>query len=180
MKYIKTEYLPHYTYKDYKIWKDRWEIINGIAFSMHNIRTIKHQQISNNINYQLVKQLQQHKSNCHALLPVDWKISEDTVVQPDNLVVCYKPTGAYITKAPSLIFEVLSKSTAKKDKTLKFEIFQKKGVKYYIIVDPDDKIAKAYKLKDGRYIKMLDATDENVEFELKNCNITIDFDKLWR
>ena len=38
---------------------------------------------------------------------MDWRISDDTVVQPDNLVVCHPVEGAYITRAPELVFEIL-------------------------------------------------------------------------
>ncbi len=175
---VKLENIPHYTYEDYKNWEDEWEIIDGVAYAMSPAPMIGHQKISNKIARILDEQTE-NCNNCHALLPVDWKISEDTVVQPDNLVVCYEPKGAYISKAPSMIFEILSKSTAKKDTTLKFELYEREGVKYYIIVDPDENIAKAYELKDGRYIKILDATDEVVDFELKDCDIKIDFNKLW-
>lgn len=178
MGVAKLENIPQYTYEDYKHWEDEWEIIDGIAYAMSPAPMIKHQKVSNKIARILDEELENCK-NCHALLPVDWKINEDTVVQPDNLVVCYEPKGAYITKVPTMIFEILSKSTAKKDKTVKFELYQSEGVKYYIIVDPDENIAKAYQLKDGNYIKMVDATDESVEFELKDCEITIDFNKLW-
>ncbi len=176
---VKIENIPHYTYEDYKNWEDEWEIIDGIAYAMSPAPMIKHQKISNKIARILEEELEEC-SSCHALLPVDWKISEDTVVQPDNLVVCYEPKGAYISKAPVLIFEVLSKATAKKDTTIKFELYEREGVKYYIIVDPDDCVAKAYELKDGRYIKMLDATDESVELDLNKCSITINFQKMWR
>jgi Uma2 family endonuclease len=175
---VKVEDIPYYTYEDYKHWEDQWEIIRGIAYAMSPVPMIKHQKVSNSIAWLLKEELQTC-DNCQALLPVDWKISEDTVVQPDNLVICYEPKGAYLTKAPMMIFEILSKSTAKKDKTLKFELYQSEGVKYYIIVDPDENIAKAYELKEGKYIKMLDATDESMDFQLKDCEITIDFQKLW-
>ncbi len=175
---VKLENIPHYTYEDYKHWEDEWEIIDGIAYAMSPAPMIKHQKISNNIAWILKEALQECKT-CQALLPVDWRISDDTIVQPDNLVVCYEPKGAYITKAPTLIFEILSKATAKKDQTVKFDLYQDEGVRYYVIVDPDEEMAKAYELKDGRYIKMLDATDEKVDFMLKECGITIDFDKLW-
>jgi Uma2 family endonuclease len=175
---VKLENIPHYTYEDYKNWEDEWEIIDGVAYAMSPAPMIGHQKISNKIARILDEQTE-NCNNCHALLPVDWKISEDTVVQPDNLIVCYEPKGTYISKAPTMIFEILSKSTAKKDKTVKFELYESEGVKYYIIVDPDENIEKAYELKDGRYIKMLDATDEVVDFELKDCDIKIDFNKLW-
>ena len=175
---VKLENIPHYTYEDYKHWEDEWEIIDGIAYAMSPAPMIKHQKISNKIARLLDEQVDDCKE-CQALLPVDWRISDDTIVQPDNLVVCYEPEGAYITKAPTLIFEILSKATAKKDQTVKFDLYQDEGVRYYVIVDPDEEMAKAYELKDGRYIKMLDATDEKVDFTLKECGITIDFDKLW-
>ena len=63
-------------------------------------------------------------------------------LQPDNLVVCYEPKGSYITKAPSLIFEILSKSSAQKDQKTKYQIYEREGVSYYIIVDPVDRVAK--------------------------------------
>lgn len=175
---VKIEDIPYYTYEDYKHWEDQWEIIRGIAYAMSPAPMIKHQKVSNNIAWLLNEELQNCK-NCQALLPVDWKVNEDTIVQPDNLIVCYEPKGAYLTKAPTMIFEILSKSTAKKDKTLKFELYQSEGVKYYIIVDPDENIAEAYELKEGKYIKILDASEECVDFELKDCEISIDFKKLW-
>ena len=176
---VRAEDIPHYTYDDYKTWEGQWEIIDGIAYAMSPAPMIKHQKISNNIAWLLKEELEDCPQ-CHALLPVDWKISEDTIVQPDNLVVCYKPEGAYITKAPSMIFEVLSPKTARKDTTVKFSLYEQEGVKYYIIVNPDDEVAKVYRLHDGKYIKVVDATDEKVEFDLEKCRIEIDFSKMWR
>jgi len=44
---------------------------------------IEHQRVSNNIAWELEEALTECEE-CMALLPVDWKIAEDTVVQPDN------------------------------------------------------------------------------------------------
>lgn len=179
MSSLTPEYLPHYTYDDYTQWEGVWELIQGIAYAMTPAPIIKHQRISNNIAWLLNDQLKECEK-CMALLPVDWKISEDTVVQPDNLVVCYEAMGRFITKAPSLIFEILSKSTAQKDLHLKYELYEKEGVEYYVIIDPEDEVAKVYELKGGRYVKMLDATDEAVSFDLKKCNFTFDFARIWK
>ncbi len=175
------DYLPHYTYEDYCLWDGDWELINGIPYAMSPAPTIKHQSISNKIARYLDEALEDCKL-CQALLPIDWKISEDTVVRPDNLVICDKPTNkAYITKAPKIIFEILSKSTAAKDINLKFHLYEKEGVRYYIIVNPDENMAKVYELCNGKYIKMCDASQEKVEFELPECGAKIDFDfsKIW-
>ena len=174
---LKLEDLPYYTYDDYKNWEGNdWELIYGQAYCMSPAPMIKHQNISSKIARYLDEAIGDCKK-CQAVLPVDWKISEDTVVQPDNSVICHEPQNeAYITKAPKIIFEILSKSTAKKDKGLKFNLYEREGVAYYIIVDPNDNVAKVYELKDGRYIKVCDATDEVVEFNIKECNKTISFD----
>jgi len=179
---IRLDDLPHYTYEDYARWDGEWELIYGVAYAMSPAPMIEHQTISTNIAWQL-KELFSHCEQCRSLLPVDWKIAEDTVVQPDNLLICHKPTNkAYLTKAPTIIFEVLSPSTASKDKNLKFKLYEAEGVKYYIIVNPDDKVAKVYELKDGRYIKMCDASDEAITFNIKECQeekILFDFSKIW-
>lgn len=182
MGVLKLEDLPYYTYDDYKNWEGNdWELIYGQAYCMSPAPMIKHQRITNNIGWQL-KNLFDNCNKCQVLMPVDWKIAEDTIVQPDNSVICHEPTNeAYITKAPKIIFEILSKSTAKKDTGLKYNLYEQEGVNYYIIVDPTEEIAKVYELKDGRYIKVLDASDEKVEFKIKECDNSLEFDfsKIW-
>ena len=182
MGVLKLEDLPYYTYDDYKNWEGNdWELINGQAYCMSPAPMIKHQNISSKISWEL-QNLFINCDKCQVLMPVDWKISEDTIVQPDNSVICHEPQNeAYITKAPKIIFEILSKSTAKKDKGLKFNLYEREGVAYYIIVDPKEEIAKIYELKDGRYIKVCDASDEKVTFDIKECSSTMSFDfaKIW-
>ena len=173
------EYAASYTYDDYKQWEGDWELIYGMPYAMAPAPTLEHQTISTKITWQLVESLKECPS-CKALLPIDWKISEDTIVQPDNLVICHKPLkNEYLTKAPAIIFEILSKSTANKDLNLKYEIYEKEGVKYYIIVEPKEKIAKVYRLENGRYIKVIDAHSESVVFKLDKCNFSFDFSKIW-
>jgi len=179
MSAIKKEYLPNYTYDDYVLWEGNWELIYGVPYAMAPAPMIKHQAVSNKIAWQLQNVLQECKI-CQALLPIDWKIDDSTVVQPDNLVICHTPQEeAYIKKAPKVIFEILSKSTMTVDKNLKYELYEKEGVHYYIIVDPNESIAKVYELKEGRYIKLCDAYEESVDFELKECTFTFDFAKIW-
>ncbi len=179
MSAIKEEYLPHYTYEEYVLWKGNWELIYGIPYAMAPAPMIKHQAISNKIAWQLQNVLQECET-CQALLPIDWKIDDSTVVQPDNLIICHTPQEeAYIKKAPKVIFEILSKSTATVDKNLKYELYEKEGVNYYIIVDPSESIAKVYEFKEGRYIKVCDAHEECVDFELNDCAFTFDFSKIW-
>jgi len=178
---VKDEYLPHYTYDDYRLWEGDWELIYGMPYAMAPAPMIKHQKLSNKIAYVLESQLQ----SCHlcmALVATDWKVADDTVVCPDNLVICHQePNQAYLTKAPQVIFEILSKSTASKDQGLKFDLYEREGVKYYIIVDPQSSVAKVYTLNsEGRYKKIADVTEESVPFDLEKCKITFDFSVIWK
>ncbi len=177
---LKEEYLPHYTYDEYCKWEGDWELIEGVPYAMGPAPMIRHQRISNEIARVLSEALDGCET-CEALLAVDWKIAEDTVVQPDNLVICHEPANeAYLLKAPALIFEILSPSTAQKDRGLKFELYEREGVGYYVIVDPAQQIAKVYRLNgEGRYIKVADVCEESVTFELDGCKTDFEFEKIW-
>lgn len=175
----KFEDLPRYTYEDYACWEGRWELIYGLAHAMSPSPSIEHQAISQRVASQLDRALEDC-NDCRALLPVDWKIDEETIVQPDNLVICGElEKTTYLSKTPVLIFEILSKSTAHKDRTTKFNLYEREGVKYYVIVDPVEMLAKIYRLQDGRYTKLLDAKNDNCEFDLGKCKIDFDFSKIW-
>ena len=180
MEALKLEkYHPNYTYDDYKNWDGRWEVIDGVAYAMSPMATPKHQRVSHKIAWQL-DELLKDCEQCQAYLPIDWKVRENTVVQPDNLVLCYEiDDKPYITKAPSLIFEVLSRSTALKDWHVKYEIYEKEGVGYYIIVDPESRSAKIFKLVDYRYVKQADVTDEKVDLAWDDCAMSFDFSLIW-
>jgi len=179
MGVLKEEDLPQYTYEDYKLWEGDWELIYGVPYAMAPAPMIKHQAISNKIARYLDEALEECDA-CQALLPIDWKIDNSTIVEPDNLIICHEPQNeAYITKSPKIIFEILSKSTAHKDKNLKYSLYEKEGVNYYIIIDPTESIAKVYKLHEGRYIKVCDASDESIKFELNECAFAFDFGKIW-
>jgi len=180
MGLVKKEYFPNYTYDDYIQWEGDWELIYGIPYAMAPAPIIKHQAISNKIAWQLQEILKECE-RCQALLPIDWKIDESTIVQPDNLVICHNPhSETYIRKAPKIIFEILSKSTATKDLNLKYDLYEQEGVNYYTIVDPSESIAKVYRLHNGRYIKMCDAYEDTVTFVLDECGrFDFDFSKIW-
>jgi Uma2 family endonuclease len=171
-------YIELYTLEDYQQWEGNWELIYGSPYAMSPSPLVTHQ----NINMKIARQLSENLDNCpncQALFEIDWEVTSDTVVKPDTLVICYEPDEK-LTKKPELIFEIASKSTVKKDETLKFELYQQEGVEFYVIVYPKKQVAKVYKLKDGRYIKAGDFSDKMYEFSLDSCNINFDFSKIWR
>ena len=173
------DYLPHYTYEDYKSWEGKWELYDGHPISLLPSPIIIHQAIIVNIVSELQSTIDEY-NKCLVLGGTDWKLSDDTVLRPDVVLICDEPNDSYITKAPEIIVEVISKSTAKRDETYKFETYEKEKVKYYIIVYPDDLKAKVYKLKDGKYDKQGDFSKESYEFEETLCKASIDFAKVFK
>jgi len=171
-------YREYYTIEDYNHWHDEWELIYGVPYAMAPSPMVTHQSINGKIFLELNSSFENCPS-CQALFEIDWEISSDTVVKPDTLVICYEPDEK-LTKKPEIIFEIASPSTVKRDETLKFELYQQEGVAYYIIVYPENKVAKVYALKEGRYIKVGDFSDENHTFVTPKCDLDFDFSKIWR
>jgi Uma2 family endonuclease len=177
---LRKEDLPRYTYADYARWEGRWELIDGVAYAMSPSPTLEHQRLCGMLTYLLHHALEDAPL-CQATAGFDWKIDESTVVCPDNLVICHEPENQnYLTRAPSLIFEILSPSTAAKDEGVKFRLYESEGVTYYVRVHPEDRVLKIYRLHEGRYVKQADLTHESFEFDLGPCQFSLDFARLWR
>jgi Uma2 family endonuclease len=116
---------------------------------------------------------------CKAYIPIDWKIAEDTVVQPDLLIVCDKIEKKYLDFTPLLVAEVLSPSTAAKDRGEKMELYQLQQVKYYIIIDPQFKKIEIYQFVEGRYQSLV-INPDNFAFIFKDdCSAEVNLSDIW-
>lgn len=143
-----------YTYDEYLSWpeNERWEIIDGDLYCMTPAPGLKHQRITGLFFNQLTNKLA-GKPCSPWISPVDVVLSEHDVVQPDISVVCDKNkiTDANIQGPPDLVIEVLSPSTALKDKRGKKNLYERYGVKEYIIIDILDGYVERYILNNNRY-----------------------------
>ena len=173
------EAIEYYTYDDYRHWEGKWELYEGFPVSMSPAPMIRHQAIASLIISELVQSIKECDS-CLVLNEEDWKIDEVTVLKPDVVLVCDEPGEAYITKAPEIIIEVISPSTARRDEKIKFEMYEREKVPYYILVYPGDLKAKIYKLEDGRYSKQGDFFSETYIFEDLPCSVSIDFNTVFK
>jgi Uma2 family endonuclease len=75
--------------------------------------------------------------------------------------------------------EILSPSTALKDRHTKYGIYEAEGIKYYIIIAPDKQEAEIYELSEGKY--QLKQTGKNLvhEFFFPECTAKVDFKDIW-
>ncbi|MBI5307149.1 MAG: Uma2 family endonuclease [Planctomycetes bacterium] len=148
---LKKESEKKFTRADYLTWPEdeRWEIIDGEAHCMTPAPSIRHQDIVVNLATRLKQKL--GGGPCRTLVaPTDVVLSEYDVVQPDILVVCDKKkiTDANIQGAPDLIIEVLSPYTSLKDKREKKALYERFGVREYIIVDPLEQYVERFLFED--------------------------------
>lgn len=179
MFYARYTGIPYYTYKDWERWEGKWEIIHGIPYAMSPAPIPWHQIISNALGSELRQALR--KCNTYkAMQPVDNKISDDTIVQPDLLVVCGKITKSFLDFPPALIAEILSPATALKDRHNKYKIYESQQIGYYIIVSIETEETEIYELTSNEYQLVKKGHDIQYTFSFTNdCTATIDFNEIW-
>ncbi len=75
-------------------------------------------------------------------------------VQPDLLFVSRERLGiigdASVRGAPDLVIEILSPSTAGRDRTIKLELYERQGVREYWIVDPAEGAVDVWRFGEER------------------------------
>jgi Uma2 family endonuclease len=176
---IAEKYMPHYTYEDYCLWEGKWELIEGIPYAMSPAPVPQHQRVNGNLFSVFKEALNKSCNKCKVYLPIDWKIAEDTTVQPDLLIVCKPIEKKYLDFTPALLVEILSPSSAINDRGLKFEIYESQKVKYYLIVDPQFKKIEVYELINNKY-EPVAVNPSNYNFLLEeNCTINTAFEDIW-
>jgi Uma2 family endonuclease len=150
----------YYTYADYLSWDGprRYELIDGEAYMMAP-PSRPHQEISMALSTMINNYLEGKPCKVYAapfgvrLNPAEDQ-SDDTVVEPDIVVVCdpSKLDDRGCNGAPDLIIEILSPSSSRHDRIIKFRKYLEAGVREYWIADPEEKSLIVYVLKNGGYM----------------------------
>ena len=148
----------NYTYRDYENRGDdeRFEIIDGVIYMMSPPSRV-HQEICGEIYRQLANFVRGKPCKAY-IAPFGVRLHaaarKDTVVEPDIVVVCDKSKldDKGCNGAPDMVVEILSPSTAGKDRVIKFNKYLQAGVREYWIIDPDSKTLGVHVLKNGEYV----------------------------
>lgn len=141
---------------------DRFELIEGELFVTPS-PTPLHQDIAGNL-YTLFRNVVFESGRGRVYFaPLDVRLSENTVVQPDLIVVLSdRPvlTEARVEGAPSLAVEIISPSTGDYDRVAKRNLYAQYGVPEYWLVDPDAETLTIFSdPRDGRYRTEQTASD---------------------
>ena len=145
-----------FTYTDYLLLPegDRRELIEG-DFYMVPSPSFRHQSISRDISTPLWDYVRTNGLGVVVWAPMDVGLTQESVVQPDILFISNERreiiTDNNISGAPDLVVEILSPSTADRDRELKLRLYARHGVREYWIVDPDERTVQVMSLGTGGY-----------------------------
>jgi Uma2 family endonuclease len=148
-----------WTYEDYKRLPDdgqRYEIIEGVLY-MVAAPNFDHQYTVGEVFVALRTYVRERQLGIVISAPFEVHLPDIArPVQPDVIFVASerapRPGAADFTGAPDLIVEVLSPSTARTDRLVKFSAYERAGVREYWLVDPRTHSVEVYSLsEDGVY-----------------------------
>jgi Uma2 family endonuclease len=146
------------TYDDYVQFPEdgkRHELIDG-EHVVTPTPNRKHQAVSGNLLGLIWSHLQQHPVGRVFSAPFDVILSNFDVVEPDLLFISQQrlakiETSPWVKGAPSLVVEIGSPATRKRDATIKRRLYERFGVEEYWIVDPELDTIDVYRSVEGRY-----------------------------
>jgi Uma2 family endonuclease len=147
-----------WTFDDYARLPDngfRYEVIDG-ALVMSPAPLMGHQIISAALMSALRAYVRRHRLGIVVAAPVDVQLGDRaTPVQPDIVFVARERLHIVgrerIEGAPDLVVEILSRSTAARDRGLKFDLYAASGVREYWLADPDERTLEVYVLRGQAY-----------------------------
>jgi len=124
------------TYEDYRSTPDdkRYELLDGELVLAPAPRTT-HQMVQNNISWRMSQFVSDENLGTVFNAPTDVVLAETNIVQPDIAFVSYGRAHIIeendIQGAPDLVVEVLSPSTASRDRGYKRTLYARHGVREY-------------------------------------------------
>jgi len=148
-----------YNYGDYLTWpeNEKWEIIRGVPY-LQAAPSWQHKAISRELIIKFAEYLRDKTCEIFAS-PFDLRLpnkeEEDEnsidVIQPDLLIICDKSKlkGTGYFGVPKLVIEIISPSTARIDRILKFNLYENAKVEEYWIIEPETKIVSVFTLQEN-------------------------------
>jgi len=152
-----------YSYAEYMFLDEDFlcEVLDGEIISMSPSPTPKHQDVVDELTAEFKmflrgKECMAFSSPIDVCLFAEHEMKYEEIkdwVQPDLIVVCdrSKIGEKNIIGAPDLVIEVLSPSTTKNDRLIKYKNYEKAGVREYWIVDPYHMSVEVYELNKNSF-----------------------------
>lgn len=161
----------------------RLEILDGMLVKEPSPNVI-HQRVSRNLYKILDHYFAQTEPEGEVFFaPLDVTMHEYNVVQPDLFYV----TGAQeslikdarIDGSPTLIVEIQSPSSGRKDRLQKMRIYQEEKVQHYWLVNPAEKTLECFALHEGVYALVASGMEEEIVLHPEFSGLSIPLKNLW-
>lgn len=167
-------YLPHYTVADRATWEGDWELIDGVAVAMTPSPFGPHAERLSRLAAAFWNAIDAAGCRATVLVEIDWIVGDDTVVRPDLVVVCGPAPQRHVEQPPALVVEILSAATRDRDLSVKRDLYQSLGIRWYLIIDPDASESRLLQLNDtGRYEPRQACGRHEIDL-CSDCTITLD------
>jgi len=181
-----TETKNKYTAKDYMLLEEGapFQLINyDLVMSPSPI--ILHQIILQKLAFKIAEYLE--KTNNKGLLlfaPMDVKLDDGNIFQPDLIFISEERKEDIVKEriegAPDLAVEILSPSTAYYDLKHKKRMYERYGVKEYVVIDPLEANAEIHRLTDEVFI-LAETIDMEDNLTLETiAGFSVPFKKLFK
>lgn len=167
-------YIPHYTVAEYQQWEGDWELWQGIPVAMAPSPSGPHQRCSLRLARALLAAVEAAGCRAEVLQEIDWIISDDTVVRPDVIVICGDVPQRHVTQPPAIVAEILSPSTAGRDRNEKLRLFEEQRVNYYLIIDPEHGTVECFQLDQAGRLLPAAAGDPHQFTICGDCQLSLD------
>lgn len=176
-----------YTYQDYlKLPEEpgyRYEVLEGVLVKDPS-PNVMHQRVSRRLQRILEDYFWEVDPQSEIFnAPLDITFQEITVVQPDLFYISGKQKKLVgknrIDGPPTLVVEIISPSTSRKDRIQKRNIYQKYRVLHYWLVHPEERTLECFTLRDGAYTLAASGMDEDVVEHPDFPGLTISLEILW-
>lgn len=145
------------TYEEYRNTPDdkRYELLDG-ELSSTPAPSLEHQRIAARLGARLILFVEERGLGEVFPALCDVVLSDTDVVQPDLLFVSREREGLLrggenVRGAPDLVVEILSPSTAARDKTRKRDLYARHGIKEFWLVDAAARTITVMQLGDGGF-----------------------------
>lgn len=144
--------------------RNRHELIDGEHYVTPPPNT-RHQGILGNLHFLIRAWLEDHPIGRVFFAPVDVVVTEYDVVEPDLLFMSLARaadilTPQHATGVPELVVEVASKSTRRRDATIKHRFYERAGVSEYWIVDPQCNGIRVFRREGDRFARPMELSLE--------------------
>ena len=142
---------------------ERVELIEGELF-VTPAPSLGHQDVIGNLYVVLRRAVYESGLGRIYLAPVDVRLDELTIIQPDLVVVLSDRhrilTSPRVEGAPSLAVEIISPSTRAYDRVTKRDLYARYGVPEYWLVDAEAETVTIFSdPRDGRYLAQQTTSD---------------------